>query len=106
MDFTPKSDAKKSGFIKGDVIIEYDGLTDLNSDRLIAATAKTKKERKKALIKFVRDGYQYSANVPPGSLGISTMDTVLRGPFKRQDLDESDSPSHEREMKGKKKQWT
>ncbi len=106
MDFTPKSDAKKSGFIKGDVIIEYDGLTDLNSDRLIAATAKTKKERKKALIKFVRDGYQYSANVPPGSLGISTMDTVLRGPFKRQDLDERDSPTHEREIKGKKKQWT
>ncbi len=106
MDFTPKSDAKKSGFLKGDVIIEYDGLTDLNSGRLIAATAKTKKERKRAMIKFVRDGYEYSVNVPPGSLGISIMDTVLKGPFKRQDLDESDSPSLERDNKGKKKQWT
>ena len=92
--------------LKGDVIIEYDGLTDLNSGRLIAATAKTKKERKRATIKFVRDGYEYSVNVLPGSLGISIMDTVLKGPFKRQDLEESDSPSLERDNKGKKKQWT
>ncbi|MGC8605242.1 MAG: SUMF1/EgtB/PvdO family nonheme iron enzyme, partial [Desulfomonilaceae bacterium] len=104
IEFTPKSDARKQGMAKGDIIIEYDGVTDLDSDKLIALTAQTKKERRRAIIKFVRDGYEYSLQVPPGSLGISITDTVLRAPFKHnnyeQDLNPKDDPNR------KKKQWT
>lgn len=105
MDFTPKSDARKIGLLKGDVIVEYDGITDLNSDRFLAATAKTRKERRRTLVRFVRDGYEYSVNATPGFLGISIVDTILRGPFKRPDRDDNDSPSHDND-KGRKKQWT
>ncbi len=32
---------------------------------------------------FVRDGYEYSVRVKPGFLGVSVMDTVIRGAFIR-----------------------
>ena len=104
MEFTPKSDARKAGMVKGDVIVEYDGVTDLDSDKLIVLTARTKKEKRRSVLKFVRDGYEYSLHVPPGSLGISITDTVLRGPFKRNEHDQN--PQNDRDNKKKKRQWT
>ncbi|MGC8658391.1 MAG: SUMF1/EgtB/PvdO family nonheme iron enzyme, partial [Desulfomonilaceae bacterium] len=104
MEFTPKSDAKKFGVLKGDVIIEYDGVTNLDCDKLIALTARTKKERRRPIIKLVRDGSIYSVQVPAGSLGISITDTVIRGPFK-QDGFEKDSGQPNRANGKKKKQW-
>lgn len=104
IEFTPKSDAKKFGLLRGDVIIEYDGVTDLDSDKLIALTARTKRERRRPIIKFVRDGYLYSLQVPPGSLGISITDTVLRGPFKQNEFEQDrDKPNSQNGKK--KKQW-
>ena len=106
MEFTPKSDARKAGMAKGDVIVEYDGVTDLDSDKLIALTARTKRERRRPVLKFVRDGYEYSLQVPPGSLGVSITDTVLRGSFKRNDHDQEHSPQNDHDNKKKKRQWT
>jgi len=106
MEFTPKSDARKFGLVKGDVIVEYDGVADLDSDKFIALTARTKKERRRSVIKFVRDGYEYSVQVSPGSLGISITDTVLRGPLRRHEHDQNHGPENEHDKKGKKKQWT
>lgn len=106
MEFTPKSDAKKIGLIKGDVIIEYDGVLDLDSDKLIALTARTKRERRRPVIKIVRDGSEHTLQAPPGSLGISIMDTVLRGSIRRHDPDDNPGQQDDRDNKAKKKQWT
>lgn len=106
IEFSPKSDAKRFGLIKGDVIVEYDGVVGLSSEKLISLIARTRKERRKPVIKFVRDGYEYSIHVPPGSLGVSIMDTVLRGPFKSREDDEKRSPQNDHDNKGKRKDWT
>ena len=83
LDFSPKSDARKAGLQKGDVIIEYNGNSDLTADKLLALTAQTRRERIHPVVVFVRDGYQYSTRVSRGFLGISVIDASLQGPFKR-----------------------
>lgn len=83
LDFSPKSDARKAGLQKHDVIIEYNGSSDLTADRLLALCAQTRKEKIHPVVVFVRDGYQYSTRVSRGFLGISVIDAGLRGPFKR-----------------------
>jgi formylglycine-generating enzyme required for sulfatase activity len=83
LDFTPKSDARRAGMHQGDVIIEYAGVRELTSEQLLALTARTKRDRSHSTAVFVRDGYEYSVRVPPGSLGISVTDTVVNGPFKK-----------------------
>lgn len=105
LEFTPKSDAKKAGMVRGDVIIEYNGVRDLTAEKFLALTSKTKKDKTHPIVVFVRDGYEYSLRLPSGSVGISVMDTTVKGPFKRPE------PSHERAPAGDKDQksrqdWT
>lgn len=106
LNFSPKSDARKSGLSKGDVIIEYDGARDLTVDRFLAMTAITKRERTRPLLVFVRDGYEYSIHANPGFLGISLMDTVIRGPFKRPESRPEPSIESDRDKKSKAPDWT
>lgn len=92
IDLSPKSDARKAGLQKGDVIVEYNGVRDLTVERLIGLTSVTKKEKAKPLVVFVRDGNEYSVRTAPGLLGISVMDTVVKGPFKRHEHRHEDDP--------------
>ncbi|MBI5248358.1 MAG: SUMF1/EgtB/PvdO family nonheme iron enzyme [Desulfomonile tiedjei] len=95
LDFSPGSAAKKTGMAKGDVIIEYNGVRDLTSDRLLelstAAASRTTRTASQAVV--VRDGYEYSVVLPAGPIGVSTTDIIVQGPFKRRDT----SPGKERE---------
>lgn len=106
LDFSPKSDAKKAGLEKGDIIIEYNGIKDLTADKLLALNAQTRKERIQPEVLFVRDGYQYATRVPRGFLGISMIDTSLRGPFKRPVRRDHDDTSGEGRKSGKPLDWT
>lgn len=99
LDFTPKSDARKAGMAKGDVIVEYNGTRDLTVERLLALTAETRRRRDKALVVFVRDGHEYSARVNPGALGISVADTKIRGPFKTPDPKPQRSPDDDKKRR-------
>ena len=104
-DFTSISVARKLGLIEGDVIIEYDGVSDLDSDKLIALVAKTKRQRRRPVIKIVRDTDIHTLHAPPGSLGISMTDTVLKGGTRRYEPVERLGPQDDRDKKTKKKQW-
>jgi formylglycine-generating enzyme required for sulfatase activity len=106
LNFSPKSDAKKSGIAKGDVIIEYDGARDLTADKFLAMTAISRREKTKPLVVFVRDGYEYSVRVNPGFLGVSVMDTVIRGPFKRPEPRQERVPEDDKDKKTKPHDWT
>jgi sulfatase modifying factor 1 len=83
LSFSPKSDGRKAGLQKGDVIIEYHGTGELTSDKFLALTAKTRRERIRPILVFIRDGYEHSVRVARGFLGITILDTNLRGPFKK-----------------------
>jgi formylglycine-generating enzyme required for sulfatase activity len=105
VDFSPKSDARKAGLQKGDVIIEYDGYRDLTADAFIALTALTKRQKKaRPHIVFVRDGSEYAVRVSSGMLGISVMDTTIRGSFKKPAP--APEPTHEPDKKSKNLDWT
>ncbi|MEW6141081.1 MAG: SUMF1/EgtB/PvdO family nonheme iron enzyme [Thermodesulfobacteriota bacterium] len=106
LDFSPKSDAKKAGLEKGDIIIEYNGIKDLTADKLLALNAQTRKERIQPEVLFVRDGYQYTTRVPRGFLGISMIDTSLRGPFKRPVRRDHDDSGGDGRKSGKPLDWT
>jgi formylglycine-generating enzyme required for sulfatase activity len=106
LGFSPKSDARKAGMVKGDVIIEYDGVKDLTESRLLALTARTKRGKIRPLVVFVRDGYEYTIRLLPGSMGISLMDTTVRGPFKRPEPSHDHRPQHEKDKKSKPMNWT
>ena len=106
LDFSPKSDARKAGMVKGDVIIEYDGVGSLTEGKLLALTAKAKREKIKPLVVFVRDGYEYAIRLSPGSPGISLMDTTIRGPFKRPESSPDSGPRDEKDKKSKPMDWT
>jgi formylglycine-generating enzyme required for sulfatase activity len=103
LDFSPKSDAKKAGMRRGDIIIEYNGVRELSAERLIALSAAAKKEKAKPHVVFVRDGYEYSVKVSPGFLGVSISETTVKTPQRRQDTPREAPPSE----KGSKSQdWT
>lgn len=106
LDLTPKSDAKKAGLVKGDIIIEYNGTRGLSSEGLLALTARTKKDRIKPIMVFVRDGFEYAVRVDPGFLGVAVMDTTVRGPFKKQEPGTDQAPKEEKGKKLKPEQWT
>jgi len=106
LDLTPKSDAKKAGMVRGDVIIEYDGARDLTTEKFLALTARTKKDKTHPIVVFVRDGYEYSLRLPSGSLGISVMDTTVKGPFKRPEPRQDRTPPGDKDQKSQPKDWT
>jgi formylglycine-generating enzyme required for sulfatase activity len=107
IDFSPKSDARKAGMRKGDVIIEYNGYRDLTADSFIALTAATKRDKKaRAKIVFIRDGSEYAVNVAPGFTGVAVMDTTIRGPFKKPERREETVPETEKDKKSKPLDWT
>jgi hypothetical protein len=106
LDFTPKSDAEKAGLAKGDVIIEYFGTRELTSEKFIALTAATKKRRVKPTLVFVRDGFEYSVSVDPGFLGVTVVNTRIRGPFKKPRTRPDRSRDRDRKKGSKKLDWT
>jgi hypothetical protein len=79
LEFSQQSSAKTAGMKKGDVIIMYDGVGNLTIEKLQALAATPKSEGTQ--IRVLRDGNEYSLTLPSGSLGISAMDTTVRGPF-------------------------
>ncbi|MDQ7781457.1 MAG: SUMF1/EgtB/PvdO family nonheme iron enzyme [Desulfomonilaceae bacterium] len=83
LSFTPKSDGEKAGLRKGDVIIAYHGTRDLTTEKFLALTLETRKQRISPLLVFVRDGHEHVVRANRGFLGIAVMDTTLRGPFKK-----------------------
>ncbi|MBI4966085.1 MAG: SUMF1/EgtB/PvdO family nonheme iron enzyme [Desulfomonile tiedjei] len=106
LDFTPKSDAKKAGMARGDVIIEYHGVRDLTAEKFLALTAKTKRDKTHPVAVFVRDGYEYSLRLPSGSIGISVMDTTVKGPFKKPEPRPDRAPTGDKDQKSQPQDWT
>ncbi|MFH0825309.1 MAG: SUMF1/EgtB/PvdO family nonheme iron enzyme, partial [Pseudomonadota bacterium] len=109
LDFTPKSDGKKAGIEKGDVIIEYDGVKDLTVEKLLVLYDRTKRERVKPSMVIVRDGVEYNLKAAPGILGIAVMNTRVRGPFKKPARTPEAEPRDrepQRDKKGKPQEWT
>jgi formylglycine-generating enzyme required for sulfatase activity len=106
LDFTPKSEGRKAGLDRGDVIIEFNGVRDLNSERFLALSAAAKRDKIRPTLIFVREGVEYGVKVPPGFLGMSLLDTTVKGPFKKP------APAPPREMEtpkdgqGKPRDWT
>jgi formylglycine-generating enzyme required for sulfatase activity len=99
LDLSPKSDARKAGMTKGDVIIEYGGIRDLTAEKFLELTARTKREKTHPIVVFVREGYEYSVRAAPGSLGISVIDTVVTGPFKKPEPRQERLPEDDKEKK-------
>jgi len=104
VDFLAKSSAKKAGLTKGDVIIQYHGHTDLTTEEFLALTARSKREKAKPTIVFVRDGRQYSVRVAGGPLGISVVDTSVRQPAPKAEPSPEKAPDED--GKKKPKDWT
>lgn len=75
----PESPAQKAGLEKGDVIIEYAGVTDLTIDTLPDLIAGSNRCEKTVHLVFMRDGTEHLAEVPPGPLGISAANTTVHG---------------------------
>jgi formylglycine-generating enzyme required for sulfatase activity len=104
--FTPKSDAAKAGLNVGDIIIEYDGNRNLGAEKLIALSAKTDRRKRKPQLIIVRDGYLYSVQVDPGFLGITVMDTRVRGPFKTDEGTRTRERDDKLKKRSKPLNWT
>lgn len=83
LNVMPRSDGQRAGLEPGDVIIEYDGAKDLTTDKFLTLTGRTRKERIKPTMVVIRNGYEYTIRVSPGYLGITIMNTRVRGPFKK-----------------------
>jgi formylglycine-generating enzyme required for sulfatase activity len=106
LGFTQRSDAKKANMLKGDVIIEYHGERDLTTEKFLALTATTKRNKVRPVLVFVRDGYQYSARVAPGFLGVNVMDTIIEGPLKKREQEPVITPQDEKDKKAKHLDWS
>ncbi len=100
LDLSPRSDAKKAGIEKGDVIIEYDGQKGLTSEKLMTLTARNQRQRSRPTIVVVRKGYEHVLRGFSGALGVTLMDTTIRGPFKKL---EPERPGGD---KKKRQDWT
>ncbi len=106
LDFSPKSDARKAGMVKGDVIIEYNGVRDLTEGKIPALAVRAKRGKVRPLVVFVRDGYEYTVRLSSGSLGASLMDTTVRGPFKRPEPSPNRGPRDEKDKKSRPMDWS
>ncbi len=106
LGFTQRSDARKANMLKGDVIIEYHGERDLTTQKFLALTATTKRSKVRPVLVFVRDGYEYSARVAPGFLGVNVVDTTIEGPLKKREHEPSRSPKEEKERKSRHLDWS
>ncbi|MGB6064556.1 MAG: SUMF1/EgtB/PvdO family nonheme iron enzyme [Desulfomonilaceae bacterium] len=106
LDFSPRSGARKAGMARGDVIIEYDGVGNLTEEKFLALTARARRGKIRPLVVFVRDGYEYTIRLAPGSPGISVMDKTVRGPFKRPEPRPHRGPHDQKEKKSKPMNWT
>jgi formylglycine-generating enzyme required for sulfatase activity len=107
IDFTPKSDARRAGLQRGDVIVEYHGHRDLTADEFISLTALTKRQKKvRPTLVFVREGREYAVRVSSGILGISVMDTTIQGGFKKTAPTPEKNPGNDKERKSKHLDWT
>jgi hypothetical protein len=105
LNFSPKSIAKKAGLTVGDVIIEYNGSREITRERLIAQSALTKHQKVRVPVIFVRHGYEYSVRILPGPLGISAVDTSIRGPFKKYDERLQNESVDDNNSKSKAPNW-
>jgi hypothetical protein len=76
LGFKSGSIAGKAGMQNGDIIVEYDGMRNLTTDKLTALTTVTKPEGTQVRVVFMRAGHESSTLVPPGPLGISVLDTT------------------------------
>ncbi len=56
----------RSGNGKGDVIIEYNGLGDLTTEKLTDLTATTRAAGRETRVVFLREGHEHSLKLPPG----------------------------------------
>ena len=90
--------------MQGDTIIEYDGVGELTTEKFIALTAQTRKSKSKHVVVFVRDGYEHSVKVSSGFVGVSVMDTNLRGPLKKPG--DRPEPGYDKDKKSKGLNWT
>jgi hypothetical protein len=107
LDLSPRSDARRAGLTKGDVIVAYDGVRDLTSEKLLTISGETKKKRVRPELTFVRDGYEHTVQVDAGFLGITMLDTRLTGPFRKHEPEPPRRQQPEREKKdGKPLDWT
>lgn len=106
LDFSPRSDAADAGLARGDVIIEYDGVRGLDAAKLIALTDRAKQDRKKPILVLIRNGYEYSVRVDGGFLGITVMNTRLRGPFKKPEPEPDRDKERKRKDRKKPLEWT
>ncbi len=75
--FTAESIAEKTGMEKGDVIIEYDGVRDLTTEKLATLTVLA---RPKAIVRavLVRTGQEQTLSLPSGPLGISAIEATIQ----------------------------
>jgi formylglycine-generating enzyme required for sulfatase activity len=101
-----KSDAAKAGMLKGDVIIEYNGITDLTAETFTEAAAATKRDKIRPIVVFVRDGVEYSVRVGPGFSGMTVSETVVKGPFKKDVPAQDKQREQERNRRTRPEQWT
>lgn len=107
LDLSPRSDARRSGLTKGDVIVAYDGVRDLTSEKLLTISGEAKKKRVRPELIFVRDGYEHTVHVDAGFLGITMLDTRLTGPFRKYEPTPTPRQQPDREKKeGKPLDWT
>jgi len=106
VDIAPRSEASKTGLAKGDVIIAYHGVRDLNTDRLSELAVATKREKAHPVLVFIRDGEEYTVRVGPGLGGLTVAETVVKGPFKKHEPGHEKTPSRDRNKKTKPDQWT
>lgn len=109
LDLTPRSSARRAGLTKGDVIVSFDGVRDLSSDKLLTISGEAKKKRIRPELSFVRDGYEHTVHVDAGFLGITMLDTRLTGPFKKYESEPARRPQPERQPEkkdGKPLNWT
>ncbi len=106
VDIAPRSEASKTGLIKGDVIIEYHGVRDLTSDTLKELSVATRREKLYPILVFIRDGEEHTVRVGPGLGGLTVAETVVKGPFKKHEPSHEKAPSRDRNKKTKPDQWT
>lgn len=81
LGFSQESEAREAGMKKGDVIVEYGGIGDLTTERLITLSATTNPEEASTRVVFLRDNQRHSVEFAPGPLGISAMDSTMHIPW-------------------------
>ena len=106
VEIAPRSEASKTGLVKGDVIIEYHGVRDLTTDTLRELAVSTKREKVQPVIVFIRDEEEYTVRVGPGLGGLTVAETFVKGPFKKHKADHEGPPARDRHRKAKPEQWT